>query len=281
MTPIPLKLLTLSEEFGENSLVPADSFKTRVFLGEKFVFKVSEQNIEDSKENKILGLLQARLSEDWKKVIPKVVETRYVEELGFVQVQERLVGAHPVLMNAVLAQDLGKFLKALHSSGTFEFINEFDEKPEISFNDYLRTGSLKFLSVLEKVVSNDDLLLLQNAVGRIKQYLGDSPTDPKLVLIHKDIHLQNLLVDENNNLTGVVDWGAAQTGPVEWEFAILLQRMPEYYNQILESYGESSLESTVLDVCGLIQSMRFWKSFPEDVVFVEEQRGYIKEILKI
>ena len=87
------------------------------------------------------------------------------------------------------------------------------------------------------------------------------------------------LLEENGKLSGIIDWDSAQTGPKEWEFAILRQRIPKWWKKIKDSSLENINEDFV-DCCGLIQSLRFWKSFPEQEDFADKQRKYIQEILK-
>lgn len=280
MTYEPNEMLrAYANGLGESSLKAAGSFKTKVFIGEKLVFKLSEQGRGGKKEEYVLKLLSNKLSSRWRSIIPDIIEVKEIEGLGIIQVHTRLQGEHPKEMSEQLAMELGQFLSALHGIRSWDKITEFEGGEEISFTDYLHTAPKKFSARLEDVINANDSKLIAEAINSIEKYAEKISTEPKLVLIHKDIHLDNLLVGKDGELTGVIDWGAAQTGPKEWEFAILKQRIPEYWNQALKSYTGQPLDLELLDICGLIQSLRFWKSFPQDEPFVAQQREYIKMTL--
>ena len=55
----------------------------------------------------------------------------------------------------------------------------------------------------------------------LEQHLSLFDRDVPASLLHMDIWAQNILVDENGNLTGLVDWDRALWGDPEIEFAVL------------------------------------------------------------
>src|SRR5258708_7707277 len=113
-------------QLGEDSIVPAESFKTKVFLGEKLIFKLSEEGKREEKEEYVLKLLAKKLRGRWQPVVPHVVESKKIKPLGMVHVHTRLKGEHPKQITTQLSRDLGEFLAALHGIGTWQKINEFE-----------------------------------------------------------------------------------------------------------------------------------------------------------
>ncbi len=272
-TPPALKEFALT--LKETALVPANSFKTQVYIGEKFIFRLPESD----KEKYVLTILNEQLDPLSQHIIPKIITTTTLEELGEVHVYTKLLGTHPTAMTDSLASDLGKFLLHLHAVKNWDKVTEFEGGEEMDFAEYLKTSSTKYLKKLPVTLSSEDTALATRARDAVQEYAEHISTSPKLVLVHKDLHLDNLLTDDDSKLTGVIDWGASQTAPREWEFAILRQRIPEHWEKILESYGKENIDFKLMDICGLIQSLRFWKSFPQDIPFAEEQKDYIKKIL--
>jgi aminoglycoside phosphotransferase (APT) family kinase protein len=281
-TPVSPSLESFAQQLGETTLQRAQSFKTTVLLGQRLVFKFPEQSHKttdtDHKEMHVLQLLAERLSTVWKRVVPCFVAAHEVEGVGLVQAHTRLEGEHPKRVTDQLASELGHFLRALHSIGNWVALIEFEGDKGMSFRDYLRTASEKFATKLDGNVDAKDWQLVRQAVARTKEAAEQLGSDPPLVLVHKDLHLGNLLVDANGRLSGVIDWAAAQTAPREWEFSILRQRLPNDWKTIINSY-EGQLDIKLIDICGLIQSLRFWKSFPHQSSFVAQQRDHIKDIL--
>jgi serine/threonine protein kinase len=272
-------LIDFAKEFGENNIASAESYKTRVFIGDKHVFKFPEHGAEGSKEEVVLKILNEKLPEKWRSVVSQVVKSKDIEDIGLIQVQTKLVGTHSKLVSTKLAQDLGQFLSSLHGMATWEKITEFEGKEDISFNEYLRIAPEKFLAKLDEYIDTDDKNLILKAIAFIQSYLSTSPAEPEMVLVHKDISLDNLLTTSDGGLSGIIDWGASQTAPKEWEFSIIKQRMPESFDAIMLAYGKTEVNQQLFKICGLVQSIRFWKSFPGDQLFASQQRNYIKSLL--
>lgn len=278
----PVELLRYAQELGEDSIRAHQSFKTTVFVGDKVVFKLAElgkPKTSIAKESHVLKLLRNGLDDHWRSLVPQVIGTREIDGVGLVQAQTRLKGQRPRKSTGDLLKSLGRFLFALHDIGSWSHLDEFEGNEPQSFAGYLVAASQKFLTRLRDKVGEEDWELLQSTAIHLETAAKSLKNEPRHVLVHKDLYLDNLLVNEVHELTGVLDWGAAQTAPKEWEFAILRQRMPEDWREIREAYGRV-LDPHLLDLCGLVQSLRFWKSFPGQADFVAQQRDYIREILE-
>lgn len=182
-------------------------------------------------------------------------------------------------MSKELTHDLGKFLRSLHDFSMQNGMHEFEDiGNSLSFHEYISKVTKKYLFKLRQAVKNrEHLSIAETAVVQISRLLQEV-TEPELVILHKDIHFGNLLMSDGGHLSGVVDWETSQSGPREWEFAILRQRFPEVWQDIVRVY-DHNLDYKIMNLVGLVQSLRFWKSFPEDLVFAQSQIDYILKIL--
>ena len=56
-------------------------------------------------------------------------------------------------------------------------------------------------------------------------------------LVHADLGLEHILVDERGDLAGVIDWSDVEVGDPAWDFAILLHDLPSQGERALAAYG--------------------------------------------
>jgi aminoglycoside 2''-phosphotransferase len=56
-------------------------------------------------------------------------------------------------------------------------------------------------------------------------------------LVHADLGLEHVLVDERGDLTGVLDWSRVEVGDPAWDFAIVLHDLPDQGARALAAYG--------------------------------------------
>lgn len=259
-------------------------FANDVFIGSQYVYKrvprLADGTLEIRKERAVLTFLSAQLPESAKNLVAELVHSEDdLGDLGSVDIYTKLPGATVESMNQCLSEQLGAFLGALHGCAEHDFIHEFEgETSGPAFGEYVNESVDKFVTKLRGVDLEPDLLdLAERAARRAREIVADKP-EPALVTLHKDLFGQNLLAD-GDTLRGVIDWEAAQSGPLEWEFAILRQRFPATWGVIANAYGRP-LDIKMLDLCGLVQSLRFWKSFPHQEAFVKQQVDYIRRILE-
>ncbi|NND65241.1 MAG: aminoglycoside phosphotransferase family protein [Gammaproteobacteria bacterium] len=275
----------IAEKYGDKIVGVSDcGYASTVYLGNKNVYKIlSNLDIKrkgaHEKESKILHTLEQRLSQTVIHQVPNLVLSEFIDQTTYVCVQSKLPGEVPVKITYKLAVNIGEFLSALHEIQGFEYVAEFEDENEtkLSFENYAKERAETFAKKLEAIVSSEDAKLVQECAQEISLKISElSPSN--LALLHKDLHEGNLLVNTNGHLSGVIDWDAAQVGPPEWDFAILKQRMPEYWTTIKDAY-DGGLNNELIRVCGLLQSLRFWKSFPKQDDFVAKQRSFIQALL--
>lgn len=280
MTDILDRLHDVAGQYSENNLVVTGGAKSAVGIGERYVFKVVEGGKSEAanhKEQRVLQTLADSLPRSAARLIPISVDGVSLPDLGYIEVQTRLPGMPPQLASPSLPAELGVFLRALHAVPAPDGVTEFEGDDPRPFFDYLVTSALKFQAKLMPAVNEHDQKLVAAAVGLVHRYVDRHDSIPPLVIVHKDLSLRNLLVDDGH-LSGVVDWAAAQTAPREWEFAILMQRFPAELNMIQKSYGQV-LDHELTRCCAALQAIRFWKSFTDDSAFVNDQRALLERVL--
>lgn len=267
----------IAKQLGELNLTKfAGNYASEVYIGTKYIFKhyTLKTKLEKKdylKERYVLELLNKELSLPFKQLVPRYVNS-FETKNGHLEVHTKLTGVNPSgPLNNEQSQHLGEFLKSLHKIGPYEKVSEFEEgKSSLSFVEYITCNIDKYATNLrENLSAQDDLDLIDKTIDFVKDCNINS-YNAKLVLIHKDLALNNLLF-LGNKLTGLVEWEAAQVGPPEWEFAILRQRMSDIYEEVISSYG-SELNFELLNLCGVVQSLRFWRGHPHDIDFVESQK---------
>lgn len=260
-----------------------EGFANAVYIGDTYVYKLvplaTDGTPEYPKERHVLAVLAQSLAVGSRGYVPELVYTTpQIGGLGCVDVYTRLPGAPPAGLSSAVCRDLGRFLADLHDCPAPHLVTEFDDEPAgPSFRDYAAESAEKYATKLRTVVADTDLLeLVERATTTVGKLVADLD-EPDLVILHKDLFGGNILT-AGDHLTGVIDWEAAQTGPREWEFTILRQRFPAQVHSVYDGYGHH-LDETLLDLCGLVQSLRFWKSFPRRPGFVAQQVDYIRRIL--
>lgn len=259
-------------------------FSNRVFSSDRYFYKITPfgegEKLDFPKERIALETVVDVLPASARHLVPRVAMVGKPEGgLGQVTAYSRLPGFHPQTIDSQVASDLGGFLRDLHDASSQRGIHEFENiDSALSFHDYVPSAIEKYVGKLFKRVDDPDHISIATKAANQAVAMLESAAAPELVLIHKDIHARNLLCSDGR-LSGIIDWEACQSGPREWEFAILRQRFPESWQRVRSAYG-LELDRKVMDIAGLVQSLRFWKSFPHDPVFVRSQRDYISGILE-
>jgi len=135
-----------------------------------------------------------------------------------------------------LAQPIALFLKKLHSLP----IQEFPRDPSKSHHSRI-DGNL----INEKIKINfnelEKLELLENR-NHLETIVADSqnfkePTTSAIV--HGDLYVRHLLIDESKQLAGIIDWGSVHIGDPANDIAIAHTFLPEAAHKTFrETYGK-------------------------------------------
>jgi Phosphotransferase enzyme family len=282
MEHLPAAVKEIAAKFGDSIFYVASGFSGKAFVGERYVFRETSLTVPKS----------ATVT-DWLRLSQSQIVRLVPEHVGLfeisntrISVEYRIVGEHPTDMTPSLILELGAFLSELHSIAVPQVFDQFEGErfPHSMVWEWVAKSVLSYGKKLESRddVSSDDKRLIARAVEQVLSHTNGSPTECEMVLLHKDLHLRNLLVADGR-LIGVIDWDAAMLGPREWDLAILQQRFPVAYPRLLDVYSASIppsvINNKILETVGLVQALRFWKSFPDQKDFVAQQVRYIKQIL--
>lgn len=100
-----------------------------------------------------------------------------------------------------------------------------------------------FLSTLSVHISEEDRDAIAN-------YLGQVVIDrisPREVLLHGDLHVKNMLVDEAEQISGIIDWGDLNVGHPGADLNVAYSFLPPQARQsFFHAYGEVDEETKIL-----------------------------------
>ena len=129
---------------------------------------------------------------------------------------------------AQISADIAKFMAELHQ------VN-FQNEKIFTINDIGLNLSEFLDELLTKHVSQED---------RAFWKFSDTVETPKC-LVHGDLNLSNVLLDENNKVTAIIDFGFAGYGNIYDDVARILSRNYEKYAQT--KLDEKKLEDKVIE----------------------------------
>lgn len=122
-------------------------------------------------------------------------------------------------------QSSAAFFEAYIHSARFFLVQKLNED---RYDDELIKGGLEILTRIERV--------LPSLIDRVE---GKKPSGT--VLWHPDLDLQNILVDGDGTITGIIDWECASTAPL-WqahEYPDLLFSATRNAKPVKDNYGDA------------------------------------------
>lgn len=142
-----------------------------------------------------------------------------------------------------VSKQLAKFMYELHNV-------KFDKKAIFTTNNIGLKLNDFITELLEKHVSDKD-----------KEFWKTDNFDTKNeqeCLVHGDLNLSNVIVDKNNNITSIIDFGFAGFGNKYFDLARVLSRNypPKFREYIIRSYEE--YENLKIDVEELEKNINTW-----------------------
>ncbi|MCR8634756.1 phosphotransferase [Paenibacillus radicis (ex Xue et al. 2023)] len=169
--------------------------------------------------------------------------------VGYRFIEGESPGAATVDQRMQSARPLAQFLSILH-----RFPVEKAKELGVQ-NDLL--GRLDLAKRLSQVDSNmnkamelglsRDRRVLDSFLSSLRDGGGDNSGtgSPPKCLVHGDLHIRNVLVDENHIISGVIDWGDVHTGDPAVDLSFVYSYLPPEGRSLFFSiYGETE-ESTL------------------------------------
>ena len=147
-----------------------------------------------------------------------------------------------------IAQDLAFFLKELHALDQTwaeqHSVRETQKKINYKNRSQKMLAIIKPIKNLNVVPKNFDWNLIIEFIHSCK----DLPfTNYPFVVVHGDMGARHLLVDKDNKLSGIIDWGAMHAGPNYIDLKIVYIFLPkEVRKYFFEIYGKISTDTKKL-----------------------------------
>jgi serine/threonine protein kinase len=247
-----------------------------VYFGKKYVHKVTEKKVMEKSE-RIHALISTSSSNKLKSLVPKTILNKDLGQESLV-VEELKTGNHPQEISEGLLKETVSALSEVHKIDIKQVLTDF-EGEELPNSEYWKNQVESANKYAHKLRSSDlileDIELIEKCLAVIKNVCSKNNSLPRLALVYKDVHQHNVLVNEDGELSALIDWDSAMSGPVELEYVVLWARFPEMWPLI----DPGDLDKDIFVVAGIVQGLRFWKSFTRDSKYVDQQRSALRRLL--
>jgi aminoglycoside phosphotransferase (APT) family kinase protein len=142
---------------------------------------------------------------------------------------------------AVFVAPLAHFLKALHHVPFQEFEHILPGDVIDRLNVVVRTpGVISLMQELEAL----GLLPHKDSLYAIVESSQQLPLPQEKVICHGDLYVRHLLINDQNNLTGIIDWGDIHLNSSAVDLSIVHTILPPYtHTQFKKIYGAISQET--------------------------------------
>lgn len=122
------------------------------------------------------------------------------------------------------ASVLARFLRTLH-----HYPHLKAQKLGVPFDELNRLDMMKRKPALEKYVKQMKERSLYSKQEILEDYVNDIQEihyQEKHVLVHGDLHIKNMIVDQTNMVSGIIDWGDVHIGHPAVDLAIAYSFLP-------------------------------------------------------
>jgi len=174
---------------------------------------------------------------------PEVLKVGTVESGEPYMISRRVSGTeathHPKRLSII--HEVGRYAKEINSIQTHNFGESFDwldsPPPPVSWSDYLDNewNAVERLTFLEthEFISKERSKQLYSVIEEAKK-MNVRPT-----LSHGDLRLKNIIVDEDGDITAIIDWEeCVSTFAAAWELSIALHDLSiDEKHAFLDGYG--------------------------------------------
>jgi aminoglycoside phosphotransferase (APT) family kinase protein len=147
---------------------------------------------------------------------------------------------HPERLSTL--QELGRYARLIHSIPTHGFGGRFDwSPPHQGRNENWAAFLTRELDIDKRLVLLEGLGILNTQqVGALRETLLNSPElSGETALVHGDLRLKNVIVNEEGRINAIIDWEQAMSlTPPYWELAIALHDLSiDAKEAFLRGYG--------------------------------------------
>ncbi|NRS49302.1 phosphotransferase [Brevibacillus sp. HB2.2] len=287
----PLVRALILRQFPQLSSMPIKligcGWDNMVFrVGDDFVFRFPRRNVAVElikKEGMLLPMLAAFLTIPYPKPIfyGEPTNDYPFPFLGYTYLPGTFPKGLTDEQRASSAVALATFLKSLHAFLPQRARENGIEQDHRNLLDIAQRKEKMqtFLSTLAVHISGEDRDAIAN-------YLGQVVIDrisPREVLLHGDLHVKNMLVDEAGQISGIIDWGDLNVGHPGADLNVVYSFLPPHARQsFFQEYGEVDEETKILArMMAVYIPMLLWMQAIDhkDEVVAEEARMTIRRAL--
>lgn len=163
-----------------------------------------------------------------------------------------------------IGKHISIFLKELHA---INFVGNKDEEIEINSRKFDRSMSLLKSFIDEKTYKQ--LLAVKEEYVKFME-------NKEFCLTHGDLNAGNILISNNNKLSGLIDFGNMEYYVPEIEFSHMYFFDKTIFNSMVEEYNKEIKEKDIL-LLELVTSVRHFKNI---INFEEKRENCLKNIKK-
>ena len=158
-----------------------------------------------------------------------------------------------------VSKQIAKFMYELHNI-KFDIKDIFKvDNIAVNLNDFIQELLDLHVSVEDKDFWKQNNFKMEN-----KEYC----------LVHGDLNSSNILLDDDNNITAIIDFGFAGLGNKYFDIARIIGRCPEKFkDEIVNSYQK--LENSQLDMDYLNKNIYIWKKIDSGYINYMEKQQHI------
>ena len=159
-----------------------------------------------------------------------------------------------------VSKEIAKFMYELH--------NVKYEKNDVFKTDNIGLNLVDFLNeLIEKHIHEEN-----KKFWKYDEFIKKENT----CLVHGDLNLSNILIDENNHITGVIDFGFAGFGNKYFDIARVLSRNcpATFKEKVIKNYEQlsnSKLDANILDT-----EIKLWKEIDSNYIKYMKDVGICK-----
>ena len=150
-----------------------------------------------------------------------------------------------------VSNQIAKFMYELHTAD-YKKDEVFDmDNIGLHLNDFIT-------ELLEKHVSDEDLKFWKVTDFKTKD-------NENLCLVHGDLNSSNILLDENNNVTAIIDFGFGGFGNKYFDISRIIGRCPENFKEpIMKAY--KSFDTSGLNIDEVNKNIKTWSNIDQGYI---------------
>ncbi len=260
----------------QNAVLLYGGSRSQAYLTGEIIIRIPTQDkflVEQKREADISQIIQNNIFPKFKDKIPSIVFTGQCSYHK--QIKGNLLNKvfHTLTINEkkCLAKDIAELLFAIHSIPTdkFDTINK-------EYNKTCRNENKTISADFDYEIAKRHILDCSNNTLNLDNFKTDIPTN-NLVLCHNDLHTENIIVNENNKLSGFIDFGEAGINPSITDFFHLYRIEGKFSRNIINEYNKISNNSISLSAA----DYQFLSNTGYHLEKRKERSSFVLEVQKV